>query len=106
MGGWAHLVDALGHVQKTSYQSKTLSEQRVGEKQEGANELLLRDEQGGGRKQKRHVPHHLFAQRLYSTLHLCLASLANYNFHGHERHDTVFVVLDKSQVGMKGMEIG
>ena len=49
------------------------------EKQEGANELLLRDEQGGGRKQKRHVPHHLFAQRLYSTLHSCLASLANFN---------------------------
>lgn len=28
------------------------------------------------------------------------------SFHGHERRDTVFVVLDESQVGMKGMEIG
>ena len=62
----------------TSHNLKTLWERRAGEKQEGANELLLRDEQGGGRKQKRHVPHHLFAQRLYSTLHSCLASLANF----------------------------
>ena len=49
------------------------------EKQEGANELLLHDEQGGGRKQKWHVLHHLFTQRLYSMIHPCLASLANYN---------------------------
>ena len=28
------------------------------------------------------------------------------SFHGHPRHDTVFVVLDDSQPGMKGMEIG
>ena len=48
------------------------------EKQEGANELLLHDKQGGGgRKQKWHVLHHLFTQRLYSTIHSYLASLAN-----------------------------
>jgi len=28
------------------------------------------------------------------------------SFHGHERRDTVFVVLDDSQKGMEGMEIG
>ena len=27
-------------------------------------------------------------------------------YHGHECHDTVFVVLDKSKAGMEGMEIG
>ena len=27
-------------------------------------------------------------------------------FHGHPRHDTVFVVLDDFQLGMNGMEIG
>ena len=48
------------------------------EKQEGANELLLCDEQGGGRKQKQHMPHYLFTQRLYSMLHSCLTSLVNY----------------------------
>ena len=41
--------------------------------------LPLRDERGGGRKEKRHVPHHLFDQRLYSTIHSYLATLANYN---------------------------
>ena len=39
--------------------------------------LPLRDERGGGRKEKRHVPHHLFDQRLYSTIHSYLATLAN-----------------------------
>jgi len=48
------------------------------EKQGGANELLLHDKQGGGKKKKWHVLHHLFAQRLYSTIHLYLASLANH----------------------------
>ena len=43
--------------------------------------LPLRDERGGGRKEKRHVPHHLFDQRLYSTIHSYLATLANYNFY-------------------------
>ena len=33
---------------------------------------------GGGKKKKRHMPHHLFAQRLYSTIHSYLASLANH----------------------------
>ena len=28
------------------------------------------------------------------------------SFHGHRRHDTVFVVLDESKKGMEGMEIG
>ena len=28
------------------------------------------------------------------------------SFHGHEHRDTVFVVLDESQAGMEGMEIG
>ena len=28
------------------------------------------------------------------------------SFHGHERHDTVFVVLDESKSRMEGMEIG
>ena len=28
------------------------------------------------------------------------------SFHGHERRDTVFVVLDESKKGMEGMEIG
>ena len=41
--------------------------------------LPLCDERGGGRKEKRHVPHHLFDQRLYSTIHSYLATLANYN---------------------------
>ena len=40
--------------------------------------LPLRDERGGGRKEKQHV-HHLFDQRLYSTIHSYLATLANYN---------------------------
>jgi len=48
--------------------------------QEGANKLLLLDERDGGGKSKRHVPHHSFAQRLYSKLHSYLASLANLNF--------------------------
>ena len=46
--------------------------------QEGANELLLRDERDGGGKRKRHVPHHSFAQRLYSKLR-SFASLTNLN---------------------------
>jgi hypothetical protein len=50
--------------------------------QEGANELLLRDERDGGGKRKRHVPHHSFAQRLYSKLRSYLASLANLNLAG------------------------
>jgi hypothetical protein len=50
--------------------------------QEGANELLLRDERDGGGKRKRHVPHHSFAQRLYSKLRSYLASLANLNLFG------------------------
>jgi hypothetical protein len=28
------------------------------------------------------------------------------SFHGHERRDTAFVVLDESKAGMEGMEIG
>jgi hypothetical protein len=51
--------------------------------QEGANELLLRDERDGGGKRKRHVPHHSFAQRLYSKLRSYLASLANLNLCDH-----------------------
>jgi len=47
--------------------------------QEGANELLLHDKQDGGGKRKQHVPHHSFAQRLYSKLCSFLTSLANLN---------------------------
>ena len=36
---------------------------------------------GGGAETKCHMSHQLFAQRLYSTLHLCLASSVNYNIH-------------------------
>jgi len=50
------------------------------EKQEGANELLLHNKRGGGMKKKQHMPHHLFAQRLYSTIHSYLTSLENFNF--------------------------
>jgi len=48
--------------------------------QEGANEILLCDERDGGGKRKQHVPHHSFAQRLYSKLHSFLASLVNLKF--------------------------
>jgi len=37
-------------------------------------------------------------------LHECIRS--NPSFKGHPRHDTVFVVLDEEQPGMRGMVIG
>ena len=81
-GGWACLVDCYQTYPEdhlTSQGFEVIGSGGQVKMQEGANKLLLLDERDGGGKSKRHVPHHSFAQRLYSKLHLYLASLANLN---------------------------
>ncbi len=57
--------------------------------------------------------HHSAVATFYAPSDLCGAGglrrehiRSSPSFHGYERRDTVFVVLDESKKGMKGMEIG
>jgi hypothetical protein len=57
--------------------------------------------------------HHSAIATFYAPSDLCGAGglrreriRSTPSFHGHERRDTVFVVLDESKTGMEGMEIG
>jgi len=51
------------------------------EKQEGVYGLLLQGKQGGGVKERWHVLHHLFAQRLHSNSTLVPRFASELQFH-------------------------